>query len=89
MNGREAARRLRELDGVRQLLMRAAREACAFGDALAASPPTDDEVTRHRRALLLQLARATADGVADALEAINEMTDELARPVPDADRSDA
>jgi len=27
--------------------------------------------------------------VADALEAINEMTDELARPVPDADRRDA
>ena len=80
MSGHEAARRLRDLDAVRQLLVRTARDACAFGAALAAASPTDDEATRRRRELFAQLARGIADGVAAALEAANEMADELARP---------
>jgi hypothetical protein len=86
----EAARRLRELDVVRQLLARAARDALAFGESLAAPSTGDDRV---RRELLAHLARGVAEGVADALEAVNEMADELAElrqhDLPNEDRGDA
>jgi hypothetical protein len=86
----EATQRLHDLDAVRQLLARAARDALAFGESLAA-PSTGDDATR--RELLAHLARGIADGVADALEAVNEMADALAMPrqhdLPDEDRGDA
>jgi hypothetical protein len=77
MLANEAAPRLRELDAVRQLLVRAARDALAFGESLA-TPSTGDDATR--RELLAHLARGVAEGVADALEAVNEMADALAMP---------
>jgi hypothetical protein len=89
MSGPEEARRPRDLDGVRELLVRAIREARAFGDALGASPPGEDAATRRQRAVFALLARAIADEVADALEALDEMAGELAERVPDADGGDA
>jgi len=77
MLANEEAPRLRELDAVRQLLVRAARDALAFGESLA-TPSTGDDATR--RELLAHLARGVAEGVADALEAVNEMADALAMP---------
>jgi len=83
MPANEAARRL---DAARQLLARTARDAYAIGESLAAPPTGDDAALRK---LLAHLTRGVAEDVADALEALNEMADELARPVPDADRRDA
>jgi len=77
MLANEVARRLRELDAVRQLLVRAARDALAFGESLA-TPSTGDDAAR--RELLAHLARGVAEGVADVLEAVNEMADALAMP---------
>jgi len=74
------------LDAARQILARTARDAYAIGESLAAPPTGDDAALRK---LLAHLARDVAEGVAEALDALNEMADELARPAPDADRGDA
>lgn len=78
MTGHEAARVLRGLDDVRQRLARVARDAHAFGNVFDAHPPG-----APGRELFARLVRALAEEVADALEAVNEMADELAEPRQD------
>jgi len=76
MAANEAARRL---DAARQLLARAARDAYAIGESLAAPPtPTGDDAALRK--LLAHLTRGVAEGVAEALDALNEMADERAEP---------
>jgi hypothetical protein len=73
MSVRDAARALRDLDDVRQLLARAVRDARACREVLAASPAPKDDVARRRRELLADFVQGIADGVADALEAADQM----------------